>query len=189
MTKIICLGDSLTNHGFEENGWASLLRITNPNLHLLNYGVNKNTSRDILYKLPTLIPTTEIRSSQYCILFLGTNDCLKLFQENVTEQQYSHNLKQIITYFKKYNSRIKCIIVGPPTNIYSVNESTPLKESYIYKYSRQALNVSWQYNLPFIDLMDNTDGNGILFTDLKDGIHMNDNGNQKIFLKLQHHIK
>ena len=188
MINVLAIGDSLTNFGFQENGWATLINQSNPHIIFQNFGQNNITSSELVKDLPSRINVNQIRNAQIATLLLGTNDTLQYYDKPISLLQFSHNLCTIIYYLTSINPSLRIILICPPISTYSINEYMTEDKSLIYQVNREVLTLAKQLNFVFVDLMDNTDGNKILVKDLHDGIHMNDLGHIKMVSKIGKHL-
>jgi lysophospholipase L1-like esterase len=188
MINVLAIGDSLTDFGFHENGWATLINRSNPHITFQNIGVPCITSSEMVQTLPCRINVEQIRDAQIVTLLLGTNDTLHYYENPISLLEFSNNLCAIISYLKSISPFLRIILIGPPISIYSLNECVSAEKSLMYKFNRAVLTLAKKLNFVFIDLMDNTDGNEILVEDLYDGIHMNDKGHAKMVSKLIKHL-
>jgi len=188
MINILAIGDSLTNFGFQENGWASLINLSNSHIKFKNSGKNGITSSEMVKSLPSLVTSDDIINAQIATLFVGTNDTLHYYKKPISLLQFSNNICTIIYYLKSINPSLRIILIGPPITTFSINEYITEEKSLIYKVNRAVSELAKKLNVVFVDLMDNCDGNKILVEDLHDGIHMNDSGHIKMVSKLIKHL-
>ena len=189
MVNVIAIGDSLTNYGFQKDGWATLIQKAYPTIHIQNFGENGISSSEMVKQLPSFVDENAIRYANLATIWLGTNDVLRYYEQTISFQQYYHNIVTIIHYLKYINPSLQVILIGVPVSKFSVNQFISKEESFSYKFNSQLLNLSKHYHLPFVNLMDNCDGNEILLEDLYDGIHMNETGQKKTFFKIINVLK
>lgn len=183
MMKIVSIGDSLTNFGFNKNGWATKLILTG-NYSIENVGFNGITSTEMVNKLPTLQIKNDIKNSDLVTIWLGTNDVLQYYDQKITPDNYVKNIFLIIDYIQDINPRVPILLIGLPISSFSVNQYVSKEQSLLYEFNQKLLQFSNKSGIPIINLMDNSDGQEILVTDLYDGIHFNSNGHNKLFNKL-----
>ena len=188
MINVLAIGDSLTNFGFQENGWATLINRSSPHIIFQNFGQNNITSSKMVSDLPSLINVDQIKNAQVATLLLGTNDTLHYYDKPISLPQFSRNMYAIIYYLKSINPFLRIIIIGPPISPHSINEYITEEKSVMYAFNRAVLTLAKQLDIAFVDLMDNTDGNKILVEDLYDGIHMNYSGHLKMASKIGKHL-
>ena len=188
MINVLAIGDSLTNFGFQENGWATLINRSSPHIILQNVGQNNITSSKMVADLPSLINVDQIKNAQIATLLLGTNDILQYYDNPISLSQISSNIYAIIYYLQSINPLLRIILIGPPISAYSINKYITEEKSLMYQVNQVVLTLAKQLDIAFVDLMDNTDGNKILVEDLYDGIHMNYTGHTKMASKINTHL-
>ena len=181
--KIVSIGDSLTNFGFNEDGWATKL-IQTGKYPIENIGVNGITTTEMVNKLPTLQIKNKIKNSDLVTIWLGTNDVLKYHDQKITPDNFVKNIFSIIEYIQGIKHRVPIVIIGLPISSFSVNQYISKEQTLLYEFNQKLLQLSNKVGIPIINLMDNSDGQEILVTDLYDGIHFNSRGHNKLFNKL-----
>ena len=169
---ILLIGDSLTDLYQENNGWGEKIEdwyIDKANV--INKGYSCHTSEMIKNMLPTIIPNKKNEKLLWCSILLGTNDCYYVGRE-VSPKQYKENILSIIDYIHNINPVAVIILITPPTT-----SDAPDK---IKDYVKKIYDI--KKRRPYICLIDLYNGpNKITAKDLKDGIHFNETGSNKLF--------
>ena len=179
MTQCVCLGDSLTLLGFHPNGWVNLLQNDLDTFTFINKGFGGYTSREILYSIANMLPASLLHNIDYVTILIGTNDCLNLGNpKGVNNMEYEYNVAQIINYIFLQNEHIRIFLITPPTirnnnNILEYKHRVLAFKDFHQNVSIINLYAPIEKTAPFmnIDL-------------LNDGVHLNNNGNNKLFLYL-----
>ena len=185
--KIVSIGDSLTNFGFNEDGWATKL-IKTGKYTIENVGINGITSSEMLNKIPSSEIENKIIYADLITLWLGTNDVLQYYNNNITTQEYIKNIFLIIQYIKNIDSKIQILLIGLPSSSFSINKYISKEHSMLFVFNNELLKFSEKTDIPMINLMNNTDNQEIMVSDLYDGIHFNINGHNKLFNKMNNFL-
>tara|TARA_S200000501_G_scaffold375625_1_gene428152 strand:- start:378 stop:950 length:573 start_codon:yes stop_codon:yes gene_type:complete len=170
LSKIYCIGDSITNGARNEFFRDYVLELNyifrNENLLFVNKSINGETTSEILKRVINLISYKQINT----IIFLGgTNDSKIPTPLNI----FKKNIVTLISVCKK--NEINLLLVTIPKIFTGLpNYSKGLGNKYIYNYNLIIRNVARGNNIPFVEL------NGLIEKDFADGIHTNNNGCQKI---------
>jgi len=192
MTRICIFGDSIT-HGkldLDNGGWVKRLRQWFERLDrfnaLFNLGIPGDTSESILRRIDSECKSrlkTEYKKENVILIQIGIND--SRYSEvpgnfNVPPKTFKENLKSIIKICRKFSEKIIVLGLTPvdesrvqpipwnPTEYYT-NEN-------VNKYNSIIKSVSEETGIYFIDVLTKLDINL-----LKDGLHPNSEGHQKIF--------
>lgn len=180
MHKILLIGDSLTSFGFsDENGWCRKLeKLYKNKAILLNHGYPLHTSK----MLNPMIPGILSRSSPllFCNLLLGTNDCFSV--NKITDGDYKKYMKNIIHLLHSSNKNIVIFLITPPP--------TELGNHYILNYVKHLWEIYFEnpwINMVIIDLHNGP--HKINTCDLEDGVHFNEDGNEKMFQNIKNAIE
>jgi len=165
--NIVCIGDSLTNRGFNNiNGWVNLFKQIYPKSQIINYGYEGYTSNMINNMIPRLIPSSNLFMAT---ILLGTNDCYSSFFVNPDD--YKVNILNIITHIYNFNPNCIVLLITPPPCRFN---------NYIYEYINKIYQIGKEYS--FVKIVDLHSGSDtILLDDLEDGIHFSNVGQKKVF--------
>lgn len=194
MGKRICVfGDSIVSYkiGYPINWVTRLRNFINKNeekYYIFNLGIVGDTTKGLLERIEN---ECKVRVPTIIIVRIGVND--SKYNNKIKDSvetpitEFEDNIKKIIKICKNYANKI--IFIG---NI-AVNESktTPtidieyFKNKNIKKYDIVIKNICKKENVFFLNLFDKwikIDYKKLL---LKDGIHPNSEGHQKIFEDLK----
>ena len=175
MYNILLIGDSLTEWGNGENGWAGYLTKWYSNkANVINKGFAGYNSKMIVDIMPTI--TFNIPNLILCTILLGTNDCYNI-NGLAPIDEYKKNITSIINHIHNLNPNIIIFLITPPVSKINNNimfYAKSLKQIYTH-----------QTNVVLIDL--HTD-NSITVNDLCDAVHFNENANNKLFEKIKNTI-
>lgn len=178
--QIILIGDSLTEWNFKENGWGKKLQDWyGEKVTIVNRGYAGYNSKMIKDMIHEIIPNyTEKMDLLICTILLGTNDCF--FEgRQISFQDYKLNILYIIDYIHLTNTKTEILIITPPISGYPKLINKYIDVLYEIKKERNFINIINLYNNP---------PNNLVLTDLYDGIHINDSGNDKLFKNVQNAI-
>ena len=178
--QIILIGDSLTEWNFKENGWGKKLqdwygeKVTIVNKGYAGY--NSKMIKDIIHEI---IPTPPNKQDLLiCTILLGTNDCF--FEgRQLSFQDYKLNILSIVDYIHLTHPKTEILLITPPTSGYQKPMTQYINSLYEIQAERIFINI--------INLHDNPPNN-LMLTDLYDGVHINDSGNEKLFKNVQNAI-
>ena len=185
MNKILLvLGDSLTNFGEQPGGWARLLDERMCTYTIKTFGRNGYTSSDYVRELPSIVPIPDLRSAHDIVIWLGTNDILKMNDFPISNQQFNYNIKSMIDYLLYINPLLQFTLISVPINNYTITESNPYKESKINSFNVYLEHYAKENNFKFINLNNEENPNKLTSSDFIDGVHFNEQGNEKIYLNL-----
>lgn len=175
MTKILLLGDSLTEWHNSSISWSINFSKIFPEFEIINKAISGMDSTNIYTNINSIISENDIKDIKIAIILVGTNDCLKFIDIDI----YKLNLMQIIHHIYLTNDDINLILITPP--ICLINNINP--------YADIVREISNKYD--FVELLDLHDGNIKLDeTDLKnDKIHLNLMGNIKLLNNVKNLIK
>ena len=181
LKSILTLGDSLTNFGYQPNGWVSLFKSKFPNIYFINKGINGFTSSDYTRNLPSILSGLNISKISSITIWLGTNDVLTIYDNPISTNQFKSNINAIISYFQYFNIYIPIYLISIPINDFSLNEWIPYEESIIKKFNIELEQLAKEKKINYIDLNEKTNKIYLTSDDLVDGVHFNDDGNLKIY--------
>lgn len=186
-SKIIFLGDSITQAGVQPNGYVTLIRkavdnhAADKNIEVIGAGISGNRvpnlqsrlERDVLNKKPTLV-----------VIYIGINDVWHSQSgRGTSKEDFEAGLRDIIAKIKGVGSKV--ILCTPSTIGEKTDGSNPL-DSMLEEYSAISRTVAKDTGSQLLDLRkaflnhlatanpSNVD-KGIL---TGDGVHLNPTGNQ-----------
>ncbi len=187
---IYIFGDSITWGAWDTKtrGWVGRLKDyfekNGTNVRVYKRGVSGFSTRELLkefgFKPTEPIPTI-------IIFAVGINDSYYLGSKdkvNVTIDDFEKNLRELYDRARKFCSKIIFVGLTPieesktkplywePT-VYHDNENNVL-------YNSKIVEMCQNNNVPFISMLDVLD-----ITDIKDGIHPNPSGHEKMFVKVR----
>ncbi len=194
--KLVLIGDSITQQSFsvEHRGWgAALADYYHRTADVINRGYSGYNSRWIRAIIDKGILSSSdisfIQTVSLVTLFLGANDAVHATaDQHVSVAEYKENLIAIIQYIRSINENIVIVIITPP----AVNsEHWPTRSNeQVAPYAATVRELAAEYNLGLVDLHSNDDGNKkIELSDLRDGLHLNEYGNSKVFDALRSLIR
>ena len=176
MYNIFLIGDSLTDLGFR-NGWGAFLKQWYKNKAIIhNKSICNYTSLMIKNVLKELINNHTL---DICTILLGSNDC---YNSNlyVSPDNYKHNILYIIDQMRKINPTCIILLITPP--LCKIHKGIFDYVGKIYQI------IGERPHITLIDLHHGT--NKFDYSDLHtDGLHLNANGNYKIFNKIKDAIE
>jgi len=188
LKSVLTLGDSLTNFGYQPNGWVTLFKSKCSNMNFINKGINGFTSSDFTRNLPSILSGTNISKISSITIWLGTNDVLKIYDNPISGNQFKSNINAIISYLQYFNIYIPIYLISIPINDFSLNEWIPYEESIIKKFNIELKQLAKEKKINYIDLNEKTNKIYLTSEDLVDGVHFNDDGNLKIYNILKEFI-
>lgn len=94
--SIVLLGDSFTQFGLDNRGWASLLASDYARrVHVLNRGFQGHTTRDLLGLLPEIFNNDATGEALFVTMWLGGNDAIE-DGRHVPLDEFEANLQVIV---------------------------------------------------------------------------------------------
>jgi lysophospholipase L1-like esterase len=178
--QIILIGDSLTEWNFKENGWGKKLQDWyGEKATIINEGYAGYNSKMIKEIIHQIIPKKSNKQELLiCTILLGTNDCF--FQgRQISFQDYKLNILYIVDYIHLTNQKTEILLITPPISVYQKAIAQYINALYEIKKERNFINIVNLHHNPHAI---------IVLTDLYDGIHINDSGNDKLFKNVQNSI-
>lgn len=188
LKSVLTLGDSLTNFGYQPNGWVTLFKSKCSNMNFINKGINGFTSSDYTRNLPNILSGLNISKISSITIWLGTNDVLKIYDNPISANQFKSNINAIISYLQYFNIYIPIYLISIPINNFSLNEWISYEESIIKKFNNELEQLGKEKKINYIDLNEKTNKIYLTSEDLVDGVHFNDDGNLKIYNILKEFI-
>ena len=192
--KILLLGDSITQQSFSplHRGFgAGISDWYHRTADVVARGFSGYNSRWIRSMLPRLLP----KGQQYegyvaCTVFLGAND--SVFPEHgqhVPLDEYKANLEAIVEHIHALNAEMAIILVTPP--VVCSNQWPSRSIENVKRYADTVRQICKEKN--YVDLLDLYQScNGlepIVISDLRDGLHFGECGNNKFLMHFQHLIR
>ncbi|KAJ2998810.1 isoamyl acetate-hydrolyzing esterase [Globomyces sp. JEL0801] len=195
-STIILFGDSLTQLGFDENGWATKLQKSEAGIQFINEGRGGYTTE---LSLPLLQPLLNKYSKgpentlALTVIFLGTNDAFlpsSGLNKTVPVPRYIANLKQMIGMVL---AKSRLVLITPPPIDEIRDQTRTLANVKLYRDA--CLRVASEYNIPVLDTWTLImKPNGIysqLIADevYYDGVHFTTKGNDIIYSGISKQIR
>lgn len=195
--KVLLLGDSITQQSFSpvyKGFGAGISDWYHRTADVVVRGFSGYNSRWIRIMLPRLLPMGQ-DSQAYegyiaCMVFLGAND--SVFPEHgqhVPVPEYKANLEAIVEHIHVLNRNIVIILVTPPVVCSKLWPSRSIENTNQYAAIVRQICEEKEY-LELLDLHQCCDGiQPIILDDLRDGLHFDEGGNNKILKHFQHIIR
>lgn len=181
LNSVLTLGDSLTNFGYQPNGWVTIFKDKSPNINFINKGINGFTSSDYTKNLPNILSGINLSKINSITLWLGANDILTIKENPLSLNQFKSNINAIISYLQYFNLYLPIYLISIPINDFSLNKWIPYEESIIKKFNNELKQLAKEKKINYIDLNNKTNNIYLTSEDLVDGVHFNDEGNLKIY--------
>ena len=177
--RIILIGDSLTEWNFKGNGWGKKMQDWyGEKVTVVNAGYAGYNSRMIKEMIHQIVPKNK-NEILICTILLGTNDCFYNIRK-LSSQEYKINMLYIIDYIHSVHPKTEILVITPPVSGSPFNMLPYVNALYEIKQERNYINI--------VDLHTNPHNLLISPSDLYDGIHLNDSGNDKLFKLVQNSI-
>jgi len=186
--RIVFLGDSITQAGVDAKGYITLIRKAlqdNADVEIIGAGISGNKvpdlqrrlDKDVLAKKPAIV-----------FIYIGINDVWhgeKNPANGTSKEKFEAGLKDVIGRITAAGAKV---ILCTPTVIGEKNDGTNNLDAKLDEYAEISRAVAKELKVPLCDLRkvfqnylrknnpDNT-GKGIL---TGDGVHLNDEGNQRV---------
>lgn len=196
-TKNICIfGDSIAYGEWTHHlGWADQLQNTLQQktleskftlyYFLYNLSIPGNTTEDVLKRFQI---EAEAREPHIIIFAVGTNDSSRRFysdiplapsevEERVSPDRFRENIRMLIDTAKHHTRTVLWIgLTGVDEKRTSPFENTYFANERIGAYDAVVKELCADYNIPHLDLL-----SLLQPEDLKDGLHPNKQGHDKLF--------
>lgn len=196
---VLLLGDSLTQQGYNENGWCShLSHHFRRTADVLNRGYNGYNTR--WYKQVALEDTLTIVQNHECWLgtiFLGTNDAAVPGElQHVPLDEYRSHLETMVQQLRSQQRNLPIVILSPPPVDMErwqfckpVLEKDPTYDASAVsqQYGRVAQTVADQNDCLFLDVFEalgGSNGREAYSSHLSDGLHLSQSGNRLVYQAL-----
>lgn len=180
--QLFCFGDSITQFGFKEKGWARQLQDWyDIKVDIINRGLSGYNTKLALQLIDEIFLDTK---PELILILFGSNDC-SLGIQGVKVEEYYQNMKEIIQKLKKICPKSKIIIISPPALV----DSKERKNSDLEKYFNALSSLAESEKVPLLELWVSMQMN-IKWEDflLEDGLHLSDSGNEFLFLEVSNFI-
>lgn len=189
-TKICVFGDSISWGAWDlkEKGWCERLKsyfIIKDRLKMIyNCSVLGDSTKELLFRFDV---ECKFRNPKIIIFAIGINDCRYVNSKRkifVSIKEFEKNINELIKKSKKITNKV--LFVG--LNKIDENKTNPCfwkpNQYYIEKdiklYNEKIKEICKKKNITFIDIY-----NQVNKKDIYDGIHLNQNGHKKIFIKVK----
>eukprot|EP00201_Polytomella_parva_P000961 CAMPEP_0175087374 /NCGR_PEP_ID=MMETSP0052_2-20121109/29794_1 /TAXON_ID=51329 ORGANISM="Polytomella parva, Strain SAG 63-3" /NCGR_SAMPLE_ID=MMETSP0052_2 /ASSEMBLY_ACC=CAM_ASM_000194 /LENGTH=198 /DNA_ID=CAMNT_0016359711 /DNA_START=103 /DNA_END=696 /DNA_ORIENTATION=- len=118
--QVLLLGDSLTQRGFEPNGWAAgLADIFIRKADIVNRGLSGYNTRWVLEILDRLVPT-QPGEKMLAVIWFGANDAARpdgpphSTRQHVPVSEFKYNLSKIVAHTQAQGFKRILLITPPP---------------------------------------------------------------------------
>jgi len=181
--QIILIGDSLTEWNFKGNGWGKKMQNWyGTKVQIINEGYAGYNSKMIKEIISSIVkPQDNTFELLLCTILLGTNDCF-LEPRIIPFQEYKQNILSTIDYIRMMHPKTEILLITPPITGHppkmKITFPNYINALYEIKKERKFVNIVNLHNPP----------NNLLVSDLTDGVHINDSGNDKLFKNVQNAI-
>jgi isoamyl acetate esterase len=198
-TRVVFLGDSITQAGVKPDGYISLLRTSldqagkGTSFELFGAGISgnkvpdlqKRLDQDVLAKKPDLV-----------FVYIGINDvwhfshpCCKDKAGGTPKAEFETGLQDVISRIRKTGARV---VVCTPTVIGEKPDGTNEQDQMLEEYAAISRQVAQKNNLPLCDLRQafirylqaNNTKNEEKNVLTSDGVHLNAAGNAFVALQM-----
>lgn len=194
MEQNMCIFGASSTWGawdYEKAGWANRLRLyfDSANTDVFTYvlGVSGDTTNELLKRFDV---EAAARKPNIIIFSIGDNDAVYLKSKNkslVPLPRFAKNLQKLINKAKKYTNTI--ILIGGKKVDETKTAPVPWTTDYFYLnnnivlYDKKIKELAEINKVHYIKVYDL-----IISEDYEDGLHPNDQGHQKLFLKIKGYI-
>ncbi len=196
MATILIFGDSIAYGEYDtKGGWAQRLRNflhkkasgDSDYFSVYNLGVNRGDTTNDLLKRFSAETKARIEKKPVFIFSIGINDSTLLYNKKVSKNlpwvdlvHFKTNLKNLIKKARHFSDKIIFIGLTPIDE----SKTTPVpwrlelsyKKERVKKYDAAIKKICKEKKVEYIGLF-----NKLEITDLKDGLHPNSQGHQKLF--------
>ncbi|KAJ2354556.1 isoamyl acetate-hydrolyzing esterase [Coemansia erecta] len=191
LDQFLCLGDSLTQHGWDvsKHGWTAQLSQTYlRRLDVINRGFSGFNTRWAKRILPRVMPSDSNAKVRLLTILFGANDAqFSPLKCHVPLDEYKRNIRDIVQMFGA-DTRI-LLITPPPVGdaLYEQFSDGPVDRcrETTMPYAEAVRELAAELGLPCVDLWAameaNIDTAGGYDKFLWDGLHLNANGNDLLF--------
>ncbi len=189
-SKVVLLGDSLTQWSFSPGGWgARMADYFQRRADIFNRGFSGYNTEWMKQILPELLPTKGSTSDIFTLLFGANDSSLPDLnpQQHVPLSAYASNLAEMCSYLKSLGvPQTSIILITPPPLSDQLWErackesSRPMDRSstVVKQYAMAALQVGKDCGVTTLDLHSAMSACGDVRKFLSDGLHLTPEGNQ-----------
>ncbi len=197
--RVVIFGDSITwgANDYEHGGWVSRLRSdlesnSEDYYSIYNQGISGDNTEDLLFRFEVESASRhrEKADENIVIFAIGINDSQNIEKKDnfaVKPKQFENNLKKLIELSKKYYNKI--VFIGL-TNV-DEKKTVPIpwsKDKSYYSsdvkmYDKIIEKIAKQNNCKYIEMFD-----VVLLNEMKDGLHPDKEGHEKMYLKIKKEI-
>ncbi|KAJ0988175.1 hypothetical protein J5N97_006531 [Dioscorea zingiberensis] len=191
--RFVLFGDSITEQGFRNGGWAAALANTySRKADVIVRGYGGYNTRWALFLIDMLFPPSASEPIAATTIFFGANDAA--LQGRTSERQYvpieeyKENLKKMVHQMKNSSPGMLVVLITPPPIdedgrlefARSQGKAIELPERTNENtgiYAKQCVDLANELQLPYINLwskMQETEGWQKKF--LRDGLHLTEEG-------------
>lgn len=198
--KILIFGDSIAHGAWdtEKGGWAQRIKIfldeetlseSENEYTIYNLGVSGNNTEDLLerFEFETNQRLKEDDEELMFIFAIGVNDSQFIHIKNAlrfSTEEYKDNLNKLLVLARKFSSKIIFVGLTPvdetKTTPIPWNTDKSYKNEYIKQFNDTLRSFCKESDVYFVEIFE-----GLIKTDypklLKDGLHPNTKGHQKMF--------
>lgn len=200
--RILVFGDSIAYGSWDtEGGWVERLkREAHQNTvesegknkqQVINLGIGGDTSTGILKRLQNEVEARKSASWPFMfVITCGTND--QRMREGAIEtplDQYTENIKEIITLAKQYTDNIVFLGLPPLMQPSVMLKGSEYSDERIKLYEERLRSIVEASRLPFLPIRPVFEKVGVENLFCYDGAHPNNQGHALIASVLRHYLK
>eukprot|EP00795_Rhopilema_esculentum_P016604 gene16604-8031_t len=200
--KVLLFGDSLTQRGFHDGGWAiKLMEYFERKCDFLNRGFSGYTSRMCRVILPNLLHRDGHKNESLyaATILIGTNDAVLEDKDDraVPLDEYKDNVKYIISKIESYGvPRERIILVTPPPMDIAAwtgyarekDFAVAFSEEKLAPYVNACLTIADEMNMRRVNLWEDMLKKEDWREFFNDGLHFNNKGHMFVFQELKEHF-
>ncbi|KAJ2743407.1 isoamyl acetate-hydrolyzing esterase [Coemansia sp. BCRC 34301] len=202
LDTIVCIGDSLTQHGYDvsKNGWTSQLSFAYiRRLDVINRGFSGYTSRWVLPLLPQVFTG---HKPKLLVILLGTNDTLlPKHPRHVPIDEFKSNIERMLAITAELSPETKVVLVTPPSlgvKFYAIHDEDAFRTfECVKEYADVVRDIAREHSVPCADFWTAVEekakeigGEFDGYDSLSyDGVHLSAGGNDLLFNTLMQTIK
>ena len=190
----ILIGDSITQQGFNGDGWVSkLCHEYSRKVDFFNRGYSGYNSEWVWSQLNEILGS--IGRIDLAVVFLGANDAVyEGFPSHVDLETYSRHLTSIVLQLQTIHQVQEVILVSPPpiaegalterNKVSSNPRGLDRDNGHTKRYVDACRRVAHSLSVGYVDTWAGLSGSGPESTRgsfLRDGLHLNEAGNDKVF--------
>jgi len=187
---VLCIFGASTTWGAwdsEKGGWVNRLRLflekNDYDIDVYNLGVSGDNTNNILERFEV---ECEARLPTIIMFSVGDNDSAKGSEVYIPVDKFKENLNKLIKLSKKFTDKI--IFVGTKgidesrTNPVYWDSSVSYKLKNTEEYDKIVQEICKKDNVAYINIP------RLKNEELEDGVHPNEKGHEKIFLKVKDYL-